>query len=583
MATEYVEDVKDPEKSTVVVDSLTQKATADDSSLNSVDEYLSKFLDMSNEAKNNDHKEKTMPLMEGLRTFPKAVFWSIVLSSALVMEGYDTNLLNSLFAFPAFNRKFGDFFPERNEYQVPAKWQTGLNMSYSSGQVIGLFIAGFVADIIGYRKTLMTALGTSVGLIFLQFFAPNRSILLLAYILLGINWGSYQTLTVTYASEVAPTTLRVYLTTYVNICWVFGQLISSGVIKGVSSMGEQHNSYRIPFAVQWVWPIPLFLGVFFAPESPWYLVKRGKDQEAKHSLKRLLSENPHMPDRDVLAQAMLTKIQMTVKEEETENTGITFSDCFKGSNFRRTRIAALTWMFQSITGSTLMGYSTYFYQQAGLADSMSFTFSIIQYCLGIIGTVGSWFLSNKVGRFKIYFSGLCTMCCLLLIVGGLGTSSSNSAKWGIGSMLLVFTFVYDLTVGPMCYCIVAEIPSAKLRTKTVMLARNLYNIANIVVGIITPYMLNPTAWDWRAKTGFFWAGFSFIAAVWCYFDLPETKGRTFAELDILFQDGVKARQFKHTEVEVFDAGKLMEKFGEDGIKQFVEHTERPDNEILEKA
>ncbi|ABN64354.1 maltose permease [Scheffersomyces stipitis CBS 6054] len=581
MVTEYVEDVKNPEK-TIAVDSITKKTT-DDSSLNSVDDYVARFLDMSNEARDNDHKEKVMPLREGLKTFPKAVMWSIILSTALVMEGYDTNLLNSLFGFQAFNKKFGHFDERLNVYIIEARWQTGLNMGYNCGCVIGLAIAGFIADIYGYRRTLMTALATSVGLIFLQFFAPNKEVLLLAYVLLGINWGSYQTLTVTYASEVAPTTLRVYLTTYVNVCWVFGQLISSGVLKGVTSMAETPNSYRIPFAVQWVWPIPLFIGVYLAPESPWFLVKRGRDEEAKRSLKRLLSENSHMPDKDVLAQAMLAKIQMTVQEEDTADAG-TFRDCFRGTNFRRTRIAAFTWLFQSITGSSLMGYSTIFYQQAGLAVSMSFTFSIIQYCLGIIGTVGSWFVSQKVGRRPIYFFGLCTMFVLLILVGGLGVANTTGAKWGIGTLLLIFTFVYDLTVGPMCYCIVAEIPSSKLRTKTVMLSRNMYNVANIIVGVVTPYMLSPTAWDWKAKTGFFWAGFSLLGSIWVYFELPETRNRTYAELDILFQDKVPARKFKTTEVEVFDAGKLMERYGERGIKQFVEHVDKAEEEeIFEKA
>jgi len=303
------------------------------------------------------------------------------------------------------------------------------------------------------------------------------------------------------------------------------------------------------------------------------LVKKGRDAEAKQSLKRLLSENSHLPDKDVLATAMLRKIQMTIKEEDAISAGITFRDCFKGTNMRRTRVTALTWMFQSCTGSTLMGYSTYFYIQAGLSTSMSFTFSIIQYCLGIIGTVGSWFVSQKVGRFPLYFFGLCFQSMILLIVGGLGCSSSTSAKWGVGSLLLIYTFVYDLTVGPITYSLVSELSSTKLRTKTVMLSRNMYNVSNIIVGIITPYMLNPTQWNWRAKTGFFWAGFSIAAAVWCYFELPETRNRTYAELDLLFEQGVKARKFKTTEVDVFDAGKLMEKFGEDNIKAFVQNVE----------
>lgn len=566
MTTEFVEDNTKNE----VITALSKK-DSEDSILNAeLDEYISKFLDMSNEAKDSDHKEKTMTLKEGLKSFPKAIGWSVLLSTALIMEGYDTNLLSNLYALSAFKRKFGFNYgtEEAPRYEVPAKWQTSLGVSYQCGQLIGLFIAGFTADIVGYRKTLMFALATSIGLIFIQFFAPNIEVLLVSYVLLGINWGSYQTITVTYAAEVAPATLRVYLTTYVNMCWVFGQLISSGVLKGVSGL-EGANSYRIPFAIQWIWPIPLFIGVYLAPESPWFLVKRGRNKEAKQSIKRLLSENPHLPDRDLVAGAMLTKIQLALKEESLHTTG-NIADCFKGADFRRTRIAALTWLFQSITGSSLQGFSTYFYIQAGLSESHSFTMSIVQYVLGIIGTLSSWVATQKFGRRDLYLAGLFTQALLLIIVGGLGCATQSSGiGWAIGSMLLIFTFVYDASVGPICYCIVAEIPSARLRAKTVMLARNLYNIANLIVGILMPYMLNPEAWNWKAKSAFLFCGFAIIGTTWVFFELPETKDRTFAELDVLFESGVSSRNFKSTEVEVFNANKMMQNFGQEGIKNFV--------------
>ena len=110
------------------------------------------------------------------------------------------------------------------------------------------------------------------------------------------------------------------------------------------------------------------------------------------------------------------------------------------------------------------------------------------------------------------------------------------------------------------FCIVGEIPSSKLRAKTVMLARNLYNVAGIIVAIVTPYMLNPTEWNWKAKSAFLWAGIAIASATWVYFELPETRGRTFAELDKLFAEGVPSRKFKTTFPKTFDAGELMEKW-----------------------
>ena len=84
------------------------------------------------------------------------------------------------------------------------------------------------------------------------------------------------------------------------------------------------------------------------------------------------------------------------------------------------------------------------------------------------------------------------------------------------------------------------------------MGRNAYNIIGIITSIVTPYMLNPTAWNWSNFTGFFWAGLCFICIVYTYFRVPEPTGRTFAELDLLFERKVSARKFAKTEVDVFD-------------------------------
>lgn len=106
----------------------------------------------------------------------------------------------------------------------------------------------------------------------------------------------------------------------------------------------------------------------------------------------------------------------------------------------------------------------------------------------------------------------------------------------------------DITVGPVCYSLVAEIPSTRLKTKTIVLSRNLYNLCGIINGVIVPYMLNPTAWNWKGKAGFFWAGACSLCFLWTYFRLPEPRGRTYGEMDILFEQHVPARKFRTTNV-----------------------------------
>ncbi|KAI7002333.1 sugar porter family MFS transporter [Hortaea werneckii] len=211
--------------------------------------------------------ETSMTLLQGLKTYPKAVGWSILLSTCIVMEGFDIVLINSLYALPAFQRRFGSL-QEDGSYGVSAAWQSGLSNGALVGEIFGLFLTGIVAERLGYKKTMVGALAMLTGFIFLLFFAQNLPMLLMGEILCGLPWGTFQTLTTTYASEVCPVALRPYLTTYVNLCWVIGQFLSSAVLKGVSGQTGPLG-YKIPYGLQWIWPVPLIIGIALAPESPW--------------------------------------------------------------------------------------------------------------------------------------------------------------------------------------------------------------------------------------------------------------------------------------------------------------------------
>jgi SP family general alpha glucoside:H+ symporter-like MFS transporter len=105
-----------------------------------------------------------------------------------------------------------------------------------------------VSEKYGYRKTIIASLAMMIGFIFISFFAPNVETLLMGEILCGIPWSVFQTLTTAYASEVCPVAVRTYLCTYVNLCWAFGQLIASGVLRSVLSRTDEW-AHRLPFAV----------------------------------------------------------------------------------------------------------------------------------------------------------------------------------------------------------------------------------------------------------------------------------------------------------------------------------------------
>jgi SP family general alpha glucoside:H+ symporter-like MFS transporter len=87
----------------------------------------------NDEAQHAAADEKSMTLVQAIKLYPKAVGWSVVLSSALIMEGYDLALLGSLYGSPQFNRKYGVYNPTSRKWSVPANWQSALYVFQAFG------------------------------------------------------------------------------------------------------------------------------------------------------------------------------------------------------------------------------------------------------------------------------------------------------------------------------------------------------------------------------------------------------------------------------------------------------------------
>lgn len=121
------------------------------------------------------------------------------------------------------------------------------------------------------------------------------------------------------------------------MCWGAGQLLAAGVVRALAGV-QGDMAWRLGFVLQWVWPIPLFIGAYLAPESPWNAVRRNKIDLARKSMMRLRQDTP---DKEREVEAAVAYIRYTTALEVAETEDATFMECFRGTNLRRTEIVSL--------------------------------------------------------------------------------------------------------------------------------------------------------------------------------------------------------------------------------------------------
>lgn len=162
-------------------------------------------------------------------------------------------------------------------------------------------------------------------------------------------------------------------------------------------------------------------------------------------------------------------------------------DCFKGTDRRRTEICCVAFAGQMLSGAQFAYGPSYFFQQAGMSTDNAYKVAVASPALAFVGTVVSWLLLTYFGRRTIYLYGIFSLTITLALIGIVSVvSTSQTAIWIQAALCLVWQLFYSLTLGPITYSIISETSAIHLRAKTVVLARNTYNVVTILSLVLEP-------------------------------------------------------------------------------------------------
>ncbi|WWC62290.1 uncharacterized protein I303_104886 [Kwoniella dejecticola CBS 10117] len=495
--------------------------------------------EMKADAMEAEKMEHQMTVLEAVRAYPMACFWAFIMSFTIIMESYDVFLIGNFIALPAFTQRFGFFDEVTQKWIIATKWQSALQMAGQLGALIGVFLAGPLTSRIGYKWATLVGLMLMNATIFIMFFADSLPVFFVAQLLEGLPWGIFIANAPAYCSEIVPMRLRAPATQVLQMFWAIGSIIVGAVTYSYQKGNLETSAYKIPTALQWMFPTPLAVLMFFAPESPWWLVRKGKLDQAARSVERLGKKNQVNAHETV---AMMRRV-VELESEDSPN----YIELFKGSDLRRTLIVCGIYAAQNLAGNLIANQAVYFFEQAGMSTDTAFALGLITSALQMVFVMLSWILTTYYGRRPIYIYGTLFNVVMLIALGiAASIPESTATRNAQASFGLIVSVIFTFAAAPVSWCVIGETSSIRLRPLTTGIGRACYYIVEIPCIFLASYMLNPTGGDLGGKCGYVWGGTAFICLVTAYFCLPEMKGRSYREIDIMFRRRIPARQFEKT-------------------------------------
>ena len=381
------------------------------------------------------------------------------------------------------------------------------------GCIVGALVAGYIADQIGRKKALfitaflffISALGCMI--------APDFNTLVISRIIGGIGVGAASMLSPLYISETSPAEKRGSLVSLYQFGIVFGIIIVYFCNYVIASSGNE--AWNVEFGWRYMLgsealPAVIFMGaLFFVPESPRFLSKKGKNQDALSILNKINSEDESL------------KIHSEIKEALNQEKG-KISELFKAGLRRATLIGIVLALFSQITGiNAIMYYAPEILKSAGFGVNSALMQTVL---IGLINSVFTFVAIkyiDRLGRRKLLLWGVSGMSVCLLIIGLIYQFQVQDSPLLL-FFILGFVAFFATSLGPIPWVIIAEIFPTKIRGVAMSLCIMILWIGVLLISQFTPILLDlgPTFTFWIFMIN------AIILVLFTFRYIPETSGKT---------------------------------------------------------
>lgn len=283
-------------------------------------------------------------------------------------------------------------------------------------------------------------------------------------------------------------------------------------------VSKEEKGWIIPVACSAISPFILVFGTAFIPDGPRWLISKGRKDKAVRVLEKIRDKHDVALGRP---QAEADAIEEALENKIEKGPWI---DLFRGTNLRRTGIAASIYVFQQLTGQGFVTqYGPRFYKTVGLSKN-AFQYTVGGACCGFAGCLIGTLVIDRIGRRPLLLTGAIGQAVCLFIIAGIGldkTPSSNAAHTLVAAVMLFLFFYFGFWAGPS-YVIGSEIGTAALREKTQSFTIALNVIAAWLVSFTVPYLLARIG----SNIGWVFGSIATISIVYTYFFVPELQNRS---------------------------------------------------------